>query len=56
MKAIPWQIKYFQYLIIKPLRTFSGTCDWKNVNNETNRQMSEELLLNGRRGNLIHDL
>ena len=29
MKAIPWELKIFQYLIIKPFRTFSGQCVWK---------------------------
>ena len=35
-KAIPWQIEFFQYIIIKPFRTFSGLCVWKDVNNEKN--------------------
>ena len=34
LKAITWQIKFFQLFIIKPVRTFPGHSVWKDVNNE----------------------
>ena len=34
IKAIPWQIKFFGNIFIKPLGTSFGPCVWKDVNNE----------------------
>ena len=45
LKTIPSQIKFFQLLIIKPSRWFSGPCVWKDVNIEKRMNKIEKIAI-----------